>query len=382
MRHIYKLTIISALFILNSCSNQAPTESEALTEKSQQQLITLTKVQISQAGIVFGKLVPKEISHKIKVNGLLDVPPQNLMSITAPYGGNLKHTQLLQGLHVHKGDVIATMEHPDYIQLQQDYLENKSQLGFLKDEFERQKELSKEEVNSKKTFQKSKAEYETMKARVNGLKAKLELIRVDMNQLELGNIQKTIQLYAPINGYVTKVNVSIGSFVSSNTVLFEIIDTEHLHAEISVFEKDLPSIKVGQEVQFSLANETKIRHANVYLIGREINADRTVRVHCHLKEEDRNLLPGMYLTAYIEVKNIAASALPNQAIVEQNGKSYVFVLEKNTNGNTTFKQVEVEKTGSEDGYTTIQQNEALNNQTIAVKGAYKLLAALNKEEEE
>lgn len=382
MRNIYKLSIISALFILNSCTNQTPTESGALPQEKQEQLVTLSKVQIRQAGITLGQLTPKEISHKIKVKGLLDVPPQNLISVTAPYGGNLKHTEMLQGLHVHKGDVVATMEHPDYIQLQQDYLENKSQLGYLKEEYERQMELSKEEVNSKKTFQKAKAEYETSKARVSGLKAKLELIHVNINQLESGNIQKTIQLVSPINGYVTKVNVSIGSFVNSNTVLFEIVDTDHLHAEISVFEKDLAAIKVGQDVVFTLANETKIRHANVYLIGREINADRTVRVHCHLKEEDRNLLPGMYLTAFIEVKNIATGAVPNEAVVDHNGKSYVFVLEQNTNGNSVFKQVEVEKSGSEDGYTTLAENSALKNKSIAITGAYKLLSTLMKEDNE
>lgn len=382
MYHFYKVVILSLIVTIYGCSGQSSSQQEGGEKLAAEQVLTLSKAQIKQAGITLGVLTKRKINHKIKVNGLLDVPPQNLISITSPYGGNLIETKLLQGLHVHKGDIIATMEHPDYIQLQQDYLENKGQLDFVKEEFERQKELMKEEVNSKKTFQKAKADYEIIRARVNGLKAKLELIHVNMNQLEQGHIQKSIYLYSPINGYVTKVNVSVGSFVSSNTVLFEIVDTEHLHAEVNVFEKDVSSIEVGQDVTFSLANETKIRYAKVYLIGREINKDRTIRVHCHLNEEDRNLLPGMYLTAFIEVKSAMVNTLPSDAVVEHDGKAYVFVADSGTTSQTNFKQVEVKVTGNESGFTSIEDNELLNGTSVVFKGAYQLLSALLKEDEE
>ena len=304
------------------------------------------------------------------------------MSISAPYGGFLKSTTLLQGMHMHKGEVIAQMEHPDYIQLQQDYLENKSTLTYLKNELDRQQELAKEEVNSRKTLQKAKTDFEVMQARVNGLRAKLELIQIDVTKLEKGNIQKTVALTSPINGYVTKVNVNIGAFVTANTVLFEIVDTEHLHAEISVFEKDIHHIKIGQKVAFTLANENQERFAKVHLIGREISDDRTVRVHCHLDKEDKDLLPGMYLTAYIDVKANTSNTLPNNAFVDFEGKSYVFLLSKKLNDNYTFTRIEVEKLGEENGYTAFTSTQDLNNKDIVTEGAYKLLSAMQGGEEE
>lgn len=380
----YNIILIAATILLGvACGNKnQPEVAETTTDSTSKEVIVLSSTQFNNAGIVLAKPISQNINQKIKANGKLDVPPQNLVSVSAPYGGFLKSTTLLQGMHVHKGEVIAQMEHPDYIQLQQDYIENKSTLTYLKNELDRQQELAKEEVNSKKTLQKAKTDFEVMQARVNGLRAKLELINIDVVKLEKGSMQKVVALTSPINGYVTKVNVNIGAFVMANTVLFEIVDTEHLHAEISVFEKDIHHIKIGQKVAFTLANETQERFAKVHLIGREISDDRTVRVHCHLNQEDKDLLPGMYLTAYIDVKASTNNTLPNNAFVDFEGKSYVFLLNKKLNENYAFTRVEVEKLGEENGFTAFTSTQDLNNKDIVTEGAYKLLSAMQGGEEE
>ena len=380
----YNFILIAANVLFGmACGNKnQPEVTETSIDSTAKETIVLASTQFNNAGIVLAKPVSQNINQKIKANGKLDVPPQNLVSISAPYGGFLKSTALLQGMHVHKGEVIAQMEHPDYIQLQQDYLENKSTLTYLKNELDRQQELAKEEVNSKKTLQKAKTDFEVMQARVNGLRAKLELINIDVAKLEKGAMQKVVALTSPINGYVTKVNVNIGAFVTANTILFEIVDTEHLHAEISVFEKDIHHIKIGQKVAFTLANETQERFAKVHLIGREISEDRTVRVHCHLSKEDKDLLPGMYLTAYIDVKTSTNNTLPSNAFVDFEGKSYVFLLSKKPNNSYTFTRIEVEKLGEENGFTAFTSTQDLNNKNIVTEGAYKLLSAMQGGEEE
>ena len=383
-KHFIQYLSYLLVAILAACgqSSTQTTDAENADSNTAALSVTLTETQVKNAGIVLGQVSTQPINQKIKASGKLDVPPQNLNSISAPYGGFLKSTNLLQGMHVHKGDIVAVMEHPDYIQLQQDYLENKSQLTYLKTELERQQELAKEEINSKKTLQKAKAEYETMHARVQGLRAKLELIKIDVNKLEQGTIQKTINLIAPINGYVTKVNTNIGAFVTANTVLFELVDTEHLHAEVSVFEKDLGTVKIGQQVAITLANETKPRLAKVYLIGKEITDDRTVRVHCHLNEEDNTLIPGMYLTAYIDVQAQGENALPDDAVVNHEGKSLVFELVENASGQFKFIPIEVTVLGTENGYTAIQASTPLIAKKLVTKGAYKVLSAMMNTPEE
>ena len=407
MKNIHKLfallllSTVTALVI--SCGNASTEATPAEHHDEEDNTVELTAKQINTAGIELGKVEQKQISGTIKVNGMLDVPPQQMVSVSAPLGGFLKSTVLLQGSRVTKGQVIAVIENPEYIQLQQDYLEAKNQFDFAYADYERQQELAKENVNAQKTLQQAKTTYQSWLAKKNGLLAKLKLINVEMTTLEAGTISSTSNIYSTINGFVTEVNVNIGKFVNPSDILFEIVDTEHLHAELIIFEKDVRKIKIGQKVRFTLANETKERMATVYLIGREISADRTIRIHCHIDKEDKDLLPGMYLKAIVETGGTAVTALPNEAIIDFQGKKYVFIKTEEGHGddeeNQTkegseeggehkeegqhFMMQEIVVGNSELGYTEVILPEGWNNENeVVVKGAYAILSKMKNSEEE
>lgn len=372
------LLFIAVLFA--SCGSKTEETKQEEHHEEEASVVELTPEQVKIINLKLGKIEMKDLSGAIKVNGMLDVPPQNLVSISAPMGGFVKSTELLQGMKVSKGQAIVVMQHPDYIQMQQDFLESKSQLEYLELEYKRQQELSKDNVNSQKTLQQAKSQYESMLAKNAGLKSKLMMLGINGDKLTSQTIQNTISINSPISGYVTHVNVNIGMYVNPTDVMFKIVDTEHLHAELTVFEKDVPKIKIGQKVRFTLANETDERTATVYLIGREISEDRTVRIHCHLDKEDLDLLPGMYLKAYVEAGTQSLPAIPNEAIVNFEGKDYVFVAEKEANH---FKMLEVTKGISELGFTEVEMKEGLNNESlIVISGAYDILAKIKNSEEE
>ena len=325
----YKFIPLVAASLLLACGkSDQPTAIEEHHDE-QENTIALTEAQMKNAGVEIGKIERKQISGTIKVNGVLDVPPQQLISVSVPLGGFLKSTTLLQGSKVKKGQLIAVIENPDYIQIQQDYLEAKNQFEFSKADYERQQELSKENVNAQKTVQQAKSTYQTWLAKMNGLMAKLKMINVDFISLDAGNITSTGNVYSPISGYVTEVNVNIGKFVNPSDVLFEIVDTEHLHAELTVFEKDVPKLKIGQKIRFTLANENKERLATVYLIGRKIGADRSIRIHCHIDTEDKELLPGMYLKAIVEAGDIDVDAyLMKRSLIFRERNIFSYLLKK------------------------------------------------------
>lgn len=380
--------ILLAAMLLLSCGggDKAPGKVSAVDSAHHEEEleVELTPEQVLTAGLESGKVEYRTLSGTIKVNGTLDVPPQQLVSISAPMGGFLKSSELLQGKHVTKGQVIATLQDPAYIQLQQDYLEAISQQEYLKAEYERQEELSRENINARKTLQQARANYQSMQARASGLKAKLKLVNINPDRLDRDDIQSVISLYAPISGYVTEVNVNLGKYVSPTDVMFEIVDTEHLHAELTVFEKDVPLLTVGQKVRFILANEIAERMATVYLVGREISTDRTVRVHCHLDKEDKNLLPGMYLTAFVETKNINLPAVPEQAIVNYEGTDYIFIAEEGNKEDHHYKAIPVKTGVKELGYVEVLLPKDFNidNTKVIIKGAYDLLGKLKNSENE
>ncbi|MBL0745079.1 efflux RND transporter periplasmic adaptor subunit [Chryseolinea lacunae] len=374
------------LTLLAGCQSSKPEAAaapEAETPLADE--VELTDPQYASADITWGKIEPRALSGAIVVNGMLDVPPQNLVSISAPLGGFLKSTELLQGRAVKKGEVVAVMESTEYIQLQQDYLDQKSQLDFLEEEFKRQEALSKENVNATKTLQQASSSYRSMLAKVSGLKSKLQLINIDAKRLEETSvIQQTIPLYTPISGFVTEVNANIGMYVAPTHAIFKIVDTRHLHAELTVFEKDVLKLKIGQKVRFVLANESRERTATIHLIGREISEQRTVRVHCHLDNEDTDLLPGMYLTAHVETASHETPSLPDQAIVTFDGKKYIFIAAPGAEQNVhRFKIIEITTGFQEQGFTEVTvPRDFVTGSPVVIKGAYDLLGKMKNSEEE
>ncbi len=375
-----KIVFVFFLTVLSSCANKADKTKPVLkNENTTSNEVTLTEDQFKSLGIEVGSPQMRSISGSVKANGMLDVPPQNLVTISAPLGGFVKNTELLQGMKVKKGQTVVVMEHPDYIQLQEDYLTAKNQLEFLELEYQRQEELAKENVNAAKVLQQAKSNYFGAKAKMQGLKAKLKLININPQEIEAGEIKNTISIPSPIAGFVTQVNVNIGMHVNPTDVMFKIVDTEHLHAEAQVFEKDITNLKIGQLVRIYLSNENKERLAKVFLIGKEISPERTVRVHCHLEEEDVTLIPGLYFKALIETDPRQVATLPTQAIVDFDNRQFVFV-EPETRSRK-YEMVQLRTGKSESGFTEVDLPTSIEGKKIVLKGTYSLLGVLKNTEE-
>ena len=371
-------------FLLFSCASRS--EKKDLVNSANEALpaneVQLSEQLFKSIGIQLGSIEMRSLSGNIKAHGLLDVPPQNLVSISAPLGGFVKYTDLLQGMHVKKGQIVVSLEHPDYIQLQQDYLDNKSQLEFLEQEYNRQVDLSKENVNALKSLQQAKSNYLGTKARVEGLKAKLRLVNINPIEIENGEIKNSVSIYSPIDGFVSEVNVNLGKHVNPTDIMFRIVDTDHLHAEAQVFEKDIPKLKIGQLVRITLTNESKVRLAKVYLIGKEITPERTVRVHCHLEGEDSSLIPNTYFSAVIETGSNMVQALPESAIANFEGKHFLFVEKDATKH--IYQLLHVSIGASDSGFVEVSlagnvMDDSKNK--IVVKGVFELLNVLKNVEE-
>lgn len=372
------LTVIAA-FAVWSCGQNKPKTLEQDIDPASPDVITLTPDQYKAAQIAVGRVEWKPVVTTLRVNGTLDVPPQNLFTISAPMGGVVKSTQLLQGMKVKKADLLVTLENQEYIQLQQDYLDQKSKLEFLESEYNRQLALAKENVNAQKTVQQAKSQYQSARAIVKGLEAKLALINIFPKTLNYDNIRSTINIYAPLNAFVTVVNVNIGQYVNTAEVIFKLVNLEHLHAELQIFERDIHAISIGQKIKFQTANENNIRTGTVHLIGKEISAERTVRVHCHLDKEDETLLPGMYITATVETGTQEMDVLPVSAVVSFEGGDFVFSQQKNNQ----FKLIPIKAGPGTAEYVAVTLPDAFDKKLpIVTYGAFNLLGMLKNTQEE
>ncbi|MCF0073930.1 efflux RND transporter periplasmic adaptor subunit [Dyadobacter sp. CY261] len=372
-------------FALGACKSGKEKDAEAtqeapVAEESSQ--VELTETQYETAGIETGGFSVRKLSGTVIANGVIDIPPQNLVSISAPLGGFVRKSELLQGMKVKKGEVLAIIENPDFISIQQDYLETQSKLEYAGQEYQRQSDLSKEHVNAQKALQQSASELKMLRVRLAGLRERVRTAGIDLAGLDKGNIVSTAAIRSPISGSVTVVNVNLGKYVNPTDVMFEIVDTDHLHVELSVFEQDIPKVKLGQLVRFRVSNNPSQEDvAKVYLINQKINDDRTVRVHCHLENEDHSLLPQNFVKAIIETGANAVNALPDEAVLDFEGKPYVFV--KNSEKARSFEMVEVIKGISENGFTEVKMPAGFKeNPEFVLNGAYALLSKLKNADEE
>jgi len=376
------ILIITATFI--ACSDSKKKEAEEKVEvkndSSASGIVTFSAEQYKVADIRLGNVQMRNLSGVIKVNGVIDVPPQNMVSISAPLGGYVKSAGLLPGQAVRKGQVIAIIENAQFIDLQQDYLESKSRLVYLSQELKRQEELRKEEINAAKTLQQVSSEYNMLRTKISGLEQKLSLIGI-----RPGKFSKTANLYSPINGFVTASNVNMGKYVQPSDVLFELANASDMHLALDVFEKDVRKLKPGQPIRFALANEIDYnREAKIFLIGKSKEKEGTIPVHCHLNySSDPTLLPGMYVKALIETTSDNVPALPVEAVIQSEGKDYIFIQTDTAQNKFGFKMIPVIKGTEQEGFVavTLMENINLNNNKVVIKGAYSLLSAMKNVEE-
>ena len=373
-----KYLLYGFLLQMIACKNNPDPESKNSLSLTDGQIV-LSKSQQSNAGIQTGKLEQMNVAARLIVNGKIDVPPQNMVSVSIPLGGYLKSTQLLPGMPVHKGDVIAVVEDQQYIQLQQDYLMAKAKVSFSENEYRRQKELNLSKASSDKNLQQTEAENTENKILVKSLFEKLKLIGMSPEDLTENTISRSLTIKSPIDGYVSKVNVNIGKYVNPSDVLFELINPSDIHLALKVYEKDLDKLFVGQTLlAYTNHNPTKKYKCEILLVSKDLSAERSADVHCHFIDYDKNLLPGMYMNAEIELHQNKANVLPDDAIVRYENKQYAFVVKEEN----TFKMVEISTGNSENGFTSIQCNESAANQLFVKKGAYSLLMALKNKSAE
>lgn len=378
MKNIFIILIV--IFTLSSCGTEKSQEKES-SQSTTESTITLTDAQYKNAKIEIGKIEKREISTTLKLNGKIDVPPQNMVSVSMPLGGFLKFTKLLPGMHVKKGEIIASMEDQQYIQLQQEYLTAKSKLTFSENEYNRQKELNFSKASSDKVYQQSEMEYKMQKITMSALAEKLRLININPELLNESSLSRSVNVYSSIDGFVSKVNVNIGKYVNPSDVLFELINPSDIHLNLKVFEKDLDKLFIGQKLLAYNNNETDKKYpCEIILISQDLSEVRSADVHCHFEAYDKTLLPGMYMNAEVELKNSNVLSINDEAIVSHEGKDYVFVLI----GNKQFEIIEIKKGGSENNFTEINTTDGkdLSNSQIVIKGAYSLLMQLKNKSEE
>ena len=365
--------LLFSIFLLLACGGKKEAEPETAAEV-QGNTVTLTAAQKKNAAIAIGYAEMEEMVGLIRLSGQTEAPPQNLVSVSVPMGGYLKSSHLMPGMPVKKGEVIATVEDQQYIQLQQEYLTTKARMAFAEKEYQRQRSLNESQSSSDKVYQQAESDYRLLQALLASLRKKLELAGIGAGNVHSGNIRTGVQVYSPINGYVAKVNVNNGRYVAPTETLFELINPADVHVVLQAYEKDLVQLRNGQRFRAWTNSEPERKHGGtLILMSKNMSAGRSAEIHGHFDRYDPQLIPGTFLNAEIETTRRNAVLLPEAAVVHFEGRNYIFT----ETGNNKYEMVEVATGAAENGKIEIITPSLAGKKTpVVISGAYTLLMAL------
>ena len=381
--------VLIPLLIACGSKTEAPTEKPASPPPRAPNEVFLSKAQLQAAGIELGTFTRRDLGTEVQATGQIDVPPSHKVSITAIMGGYVLQLPVLPGQHVARGTVLATLRSPDYLKLQQDYLQSQARIVFLKQETARQQVLNDEDVGARRKLQQATSELRTEQAAAGSLAAQLRLIGLSPERISATTIRPSVPLIAPISGYVKAVMVNPGQFVNPQDVLIELVDRSDLHLELKVFERDITKVKVGQDILFRVPSQgagAPPLPATVFLVGKAFDDDgRSVSVHAHLHDTGPDaaataaLLPGQYVSARILTGRTPQRTLPEDALVPGGEVSYAYYQVKADSKGSTFRRFSLRPGATDQGQVAVRPLDKLSDTThLVTKGAYFLDAERSK----
>ncbi len=411
MKKIIIIIILLLNSILYSSCKESSKEKQLGETEHQDELenvnsTSLSEEQLKSIKVEFGSIEKKQLTSSLKANGILKVPNQNKANATASMGGVVKSILIQTGNTVSKGQIIATITNNNIIILQEEYLSVSAKLELAQIEYNRQKELQEGNAGALKTLQSANSELKILNARKSSLQKQLELIGINSKSLSSENIQSVTNIISPINGTVSNVLVNIGSYVDANNPIAEIVDNSQLHLDLYVYEKDLQKLKVGQSIHFTLTNnQGKEYDADVYAISNTFEQNtKAVSVHALVKGNKQGLIDGMSITALISLENATVDAVPSNAIINHEGKDYIFIVKDNHEPNDHddkenveedkhdqneihtkeiyFEKIPIRKGTTDVGYSEITLLKSIpKNSKIVINGGFFILAKLTNKGE-
>ncbi len=388
---ILSILSITALLLLFSCGgghtegdghnhgDEAEAGAHAGEGEHQEGEIHLTPEQIKTMNIQFGGVSQIKINDFVSATGTLGLPPNALTSVSAKASGFIKDSKkYVEGMYVKKGVVMAYLENPEFIQHQREYLETGAELTYLRQELERQQKLVEASAGVEKNLQKLQSEVGVKTATLKGIGKQLAYLGINVSALSPDNIVERIAIVAPMTGYITSIKMHNGMYVTPELELMEIVNEDHLHLELDVFEKDIAQVKEGQQISYTVpALGNTVFEGEVNIIGKEFNTrNKTVRIHGHLEKVRPKFIKDLFIEAKIWLTDQTVEAVPEKAIIKDGASSYVYVANDQQGGDEVkFEKLRVVAGVTDKGFTSVKLIDPVpDGMKIVTEGAYFVYA--------
>ena len=376
LRTVRYFNLVGLIVLLVSCGDNAKDKDSEPTD-NMENTVSITYEQFQNGSLEHGMMSSHDFANKVSVSGVIDAPPSSKAVISAIAGGFVKEINMIVGDSVRKGQSIVTIENPEFVRMQQQYLKAYELNTYLKNEYERQKQLFAEKVTSEKKFLKAESDFKTNLALMKGHEKQLQLLRISLENVRNGRFGSSATIVAPTHGHVVEISAIPGMHVAPTDEIMEIVNTDHLHIELKVYEKDLLTIKKGQRISFKGPEASDLAfEGEVQLVGTLVNEQsRTAVVHGHFLDETKaSFAVGMFVSAEIYTDSKAAMSLPEPALLELDEDWYALMLVSDSDETFEYKKVKIERGEVDKGMVAVVNSGDFDKDSeFLTKGVFSLM---------
>jgi cobalt-zinc-cadmium efflux system membrane fusion protein len=346
--------LLSFSFNLNAASNQ----------------IVLTNEQISNLGVEIGTLKSVANIPLLNAPAKVVIPPEHETIVSAPQAALISRLNVTVGDTVKKGQVLATLNSPDLVELQHRYLQISLEKNLAFNNFQRDKKLFNEGIIPQKRWQETHSFYQDRESELNNIQQMLKI--AGMSEKAIQQLAQSRQLnsqttlVAPISGVILERMATAGERLNALAPLYRLANLEQLWLEIAIPQEQISGVKIGDTVAITNSSAT----AKIVLLGKSVNlTNQSVMARAVIVSNQESLRAGQSVNiSVIQGNNSTAFEVPNAAIAQNEGKAFLFV--RNAKG---FAVIPVNVIGKQVA-TSMINGGLKGNEQIAVKGAVALKA--------
>ena len=293
---------ITAAMMLAACSGSNKSEVAPQSSGSMDKSDSVEVKANADSIAVDGVSSATNVANSPTFNGVMMVSPQQNATVSLTMGGKVHSLKVIPGQVVKSGQVIASIDNPEYIELQQTYLDASAQTEFLEKEYKRQTALSANDAASEKKVQQSKAEYLSMHSRLSAAASRLKTLGVNPASVKSNGIQPYLQVTAPITGFVTNLNVNLGKYLDAGEPVCDVINKSQPLIQLTVYERELNMMRIGRDVEFRVNGMgKKTFSAQIISIEQSVDAkDYSIKVYAKVTSSNSDFRPGMYIRAKLK----------------------------------------------------------------------------------
>ena len=334
-----------------------PVYEEAGEEKEPASTIRIDPVTEQNMGVRYGRVVRKPLAKSIRAYGDITYDETRLYTINTKFDGWIDKLYVdFEGDHVRRGQPLFTIYSPDLVSAQQDFL------------------LAVQQVHKLPASASAIARADARRL-LNASRLRLKYWDLTDNQIDAiekrGAIQKTVTVYSPAAGVVTKKIAFEGHYVKAGVHQFEIADLSTVWVDVDIYEYELPWVRKGMPAIMELPYvpgshfNGKVLFVYPYLDVKS----RTARLRLAFENPTDELKPGMYATILLKSELPGETlAIPDEAVIDSGTRKIVFV----SRGKGKFEPRDVQLGVEGDDYQVQVLKGLTEGERIVVSGQFML----------